>query len=118
MEKGILMTKPIITKEHFVACINVLREGDDMARRINQVVSEYKRGDFIDGYAFSNTDTETKLIETLEIALGDENHWISWWCFETDYGRDSEFTASVNWNGETYNLDSPEKLYDFLTSTK
>ena len=35
------MTKPIITKEHFVACINVLQEGDDMARRINRVVHEY-----------------------------------------------------------------------------
>lgn len=112
------MTKPIITKDHFVACINVLREGDDMACRINQVVNEYKRGDFIDGYAFSNTDTETKLMETLEIALGDKDHWISWWCIEADYGRDPEFAAEVSWNGESYNLDTPEKLYDFLVSNK
>ncbi len=108
------MSNPIITKEHFVACINVLQEADDMARRINRIVQEYNRGDFISGYAFSNTSTETKLIETLEIALKDKNHWISWWCFEADYGRDPDFIASVTWQGIEYNLDSPEKLYDFL----
>lgn len=105
------MTKPVITKEHFVACINVLREGNDMARRINQVVSEYKRGDFIDGYAFSDENTEIKLIETLEIALNDKNHWISWWCYECDFGR---CEASITWNGKTYNISSPGRLYDFL----
>ena len=85
-----------------------------MARRINQIVSEYKRGDFIDGYAFSNVDTETKLIETLEIALGDKDHWISWFCIEADYGRDPEFAANVTWKGQTYNFSSPAALYDFL----
>lgn len=108
------MTKPIISKEHFVACIEVMREADDMARRINSVVREYGRGDFIDGYAFSDSDTETKLLETLEIALGDKDHWISWFCIEADYGRDPEFAASVTWKGEEYNLSSPAALYDFL----
>jgi hypothetical protein len=112
------MKNPIITKEHFVACLNVLRDGDDMARRINKIVDEYRRGDFINGYAFSNDNAETKLIETLEIALGDVNHWISWWCIEADYGRDPEFAASVTWNGQSYNLDSPENLYDFLIAEK
>lgn len=109
------MTKPIISKEHFVACIEVLREADDMARRINAVVRDYDCGEFIDGYAFSNSNTEIKLLETLEIALGDKDHWISWFCFEADYGRDPEFAASVTWKGENYNLNSPEALYDFLT---
>lgn len=109
------MTKPIITKDHFVACIKVLRDADDMARRINSVVDEYKRGDFINGYAFSNDDAEMKLIETLEIALGDVEHWISWWCVEADYGREDGFAASVTCNGKNYILDTPEALYDFLT---
>lgn len=109
------MSKPIITKEHFVACIKVLRDSDDMARRINKIVDEFRRGDFINGYAFSNDDAAIKLIETLEIALGDVEHWISWWCFEADYGREEDFAASVTWNGENYNLDTPEALYDFLT---
>lgn len=112
------MTNPIITKEHFVACIETLREADDMARRINAVVRDYGRGDFIDGYAFSDTDTETRLLETLEIALGDKNHWISWFCIEADYGRDPEYIASVTWNGEDYILNSPETLYDYLTQQK
>lgn len=109
------MTRPIITKEHFTACINVLREADDMACRINRVADEYNRGDWINGYAFSDSPTEIKLVETLELALGDKDHWISWYCFEADYGRDPHFAASVTWNGTNYNLNSPEALYDFLT---
>jgi len=112
------MGKQIISKEHFVACIKVLQEADDMACRINSIVNEYGRGDFITGYAFSNADTETKLVETLEIALEDTEHWISWWCFEADYGRDTEFTASVSYNGEQFDIDTPEKLYDFLVEGK
>lgn len=109
------MIKPIITKDHFVACIKVLRDADDMACRINNIVNAYRCGAYIDGYAFSNEDAETKLIETLEIALGDIEHWISWWCFEADYGRDPGFTSNINRHGKTYNLDTPEALYDFLT---
>lgn len=112
------MTKPIITKEHFVACINVLRESDDMARRINSVVRDYNRGDFIDGYAFSDTNTEVKLLETLELALEDKDHWISWFCIDADYGRDPERVININWNGKNYNLNSPEMLYDYLAQQK
>ena len=106
------MTNPIITKEHFVACIETLREADDMACRINSIVEEYGRGDFIDGYAFSDSDTETRLMETLEIALGDTLHLVSWFCIETDYGRDPY--SSVHWDGVDYDIHSAADLYDFL----
>lgn len=106
------MTNPVITKEHFVACIETLRDADDMARRINNIVEEYGRGDFIDGYAFSDTDTETKLMETLEIALKDTLHLISWFCIETDYGR--EYNPTVHWDGKDYKIQSAAELYDFL----
>jgi len=111
------MTNPIITKEHFVACIETLREADDMARRINNIVEEYGRGDFIDGYAFSDTDTETKLMETLEIALGDNLHLISWFCIETDYGRGHSLPYDepiIRYDGEDYEFHTAAELYDFL----
>jgi hypothetical protein len=111
------MTNPIISKDHFIACIKVMQEADDMARRINVIVREYGRGDFIDGYAFSNFDTEVKLIQTLEMAFEDTYHWISWFCIEADYGRNSDLAANVNWNGKSYNLSSVEALYDFLTES-
>lgn len=110
------MTNPIITKEHFVACIETLREADDMACRINSIVEEYGRGDFIDGYAFSDSDTETRLMETLEIALGDTLHLVTWFCIETNYGR-GHFPYNepiVHWDGVDYKIQSAADLYDFL----
>ena len=106
------MTKQIISKEHFVACIETLRDADDMARRINKIVNDYGRGDFIDGYAFSDSDTETRLMETLEIALGDTLHLVSWFCIEADYGRDPY--SSICWDGIDYDIHSAADLYDFL----
>lgn len=106
------MEKPIISKEHFVACINVLRDSEDMARRINKIVYEYGRGDFIDGYGFSNDRAETKLIETLELALNDISHYTSWFCFNADFGRDENFA-----NIETgVKIHTPEELYDFIVN--
>lgn len=110
------MSNPIISKDHFVACMETLRAADDMACRINNIVREYNKGDFIDGYAFSNSDCETKLLETLEIALNDKEHWISWWCLEADYGRESEYVATVIAGDQEFVLDSAEALYDFLTT--
>ena len=116
------MSNPIISKDHFVACMETLREADDMACRINNImnskvgVREYDKGPFIEGYSFSNSDCEMKLLETLEIALEDKEHWISWWCLEANYGRESEYVATVVAGDKEFVLDSAEALYDFLTT--
>jgi len=107
------MTKPIISKDHFVACINTLKEADDMARKINKLAHEYNRSDFISGYGFNDSETELKLIETLEIALNDIEHWTSWYCFENDYG-----TGDGSWwdaDGNEGTISTPEELYDIIT---
>lgn len=110
------MSNQIISKDHFVACLKVLQDSDDMARRINRIVREYNRDDFISGYSFINTDTETKLIETLEMAMNDINNWISWWCFEADYGRNKSIVDHTVTNGDTkhFEITTAEQLYDFL----
>lgn len=109
------MSDSIISKDHFVACINVLKEGDEMARRINAIAREYGRDDFVDGYAFSNNETEIKLVETLELALNDIHHWISWFCFETSYGKDARWWDE---EGHQHYFQTPEELYDFLIENK
>lgn len=106
----------VITKEHFVSCIECMRELDDMASEINETAMKYGRNDFISGYAFDDADCQTKLMETLEMALGDKEHWVSWYCLEANYGRDDNFAAEVTIDGKTMELRTPEDLYDYLTS--
>lgn len=108
------MSNPIISRDHFVACLNVLQAADDMAVRINEVVEEYGRGEYISGYTFNDSECEIKLLETLELAMNDVQHWISWWCIDGDYGRNENFVAEVVCGNKTYNLNSAEALYDFL----
>ena len=106
------MFNPIISKDHFVACIKVMQDADEMAVQINKIVDEYKRGDWINGYAFSDDQCATKLVETLELAMGDTKHWISWWIYETYYGK--YIRAGIVVNEKNVKIASAEELYDFL----
>lgn len=112
------MNKPVISKEHFLACIKTLQEVDNMACDIDAIAKKYDRDDFIYGYAFSDSKTETRLLETLEIALNDTHHFISWFCLETDYGRNEGHyffpEPIIHWDGVKYRINSAEELYDFI----
>lgn len=110
------MSNPI-TKEHFVACIEVMKAADDMAAEINRIAEKYKRSDFIDGYVFNDDACQTKLIETLELIFNDKDHWISWWVYETNYGQSTFCRPTVyNDNGTIHRyIHDAETLYDFIT---
>ena len=109
------MSNPI-TKEHFIACMKVMQAADDMAADINRIVREYGRGDFIDGYAYSDSDCQIKLLETLGMVLDDKDHWISWWVYETDFGK----REPKVWleDGTEVLIWTAEDLYDFITNEK
>lgn len=108
--------EPLITKDHFVACINTLKEVEEMAGRIYGVVHEYHRDDWLPSYKFSDSDIETKLIETLELALGDTEHWIDWFCYENNFGEGNGYWWDEEGN-ERF-IKTPEELYDFITKDK
>ena len=51
-------------------------------------------------------------IKVVEIALGDEFNWFSWFVFENDMGK-KELSATNN--EKEYTIKSIEDLYNFLT---
>ena len=68
-----------------------------------------------------NCDTQIVMPDCTDITINllheifgekDNNEWISYFCFELDFGR--EHLEIKDMNGNDIDLSTPEKLYDFL----
>ena len=102
--------KEMFTKEEFVGAIKILQNVDEWDNKL------YDAGiQLHDGCPLYEMLSE--YVHMLEHMFEVEDEWISWWCWETDYGRDPQMTTVYEGEDEERNkviLDSAEKLYDFL----
>ena len=102
--------KAILSKEQFVNHIEGMKDQTDgellLYREFGIDTIELKRI----GYA-SNHFTEL-----LSQAMGDQEEWVGWWCWETDFGREHDMTKIYDAYGEEViaNLETAEDLYDYL----
>ena len=51
-------------------------------------------------------------VELLESAMNDTDGWISFWCFECDFGRDAADRVTVD--EQKIDIGTTEKLYAFI----
>lgn len=114
------MTKetPQITKESFVkiieAIISLSSEADAFTKALQP---------FMDGHGICTFGQAQALIIMREVErsvrgkilqLPDGREWldIGWWLYETNAGKRN---AVVGFSGKEITLDTPEKLYDYMT---
>ena len=108
--------KAILSKEQFVKHIEGIRDQNDgellLYSEFGIDTIELKKI----GYA-SNHFTEL-----LSQVMGDNEEWVGWWCYETDFGRNHDMTkvydATQSLEGKSEkviaDLRTAEDLYDFL----
>lgn len=100
----------MLSKEQFVNHIEGMKDQNDAELLLYSEFGidtiELKRI----GYA-SNHFTEL-----LSQAMGDNEEWIGWWCYETDFGRDKTMNKVYDGQSEEViaSLDTAEDLYDYL----
>lgn len=54
------------------------------------------------------------VVELLELAMNDEDHWIGYWLFERDCGEDWDDTMACDADGHPIVLKTQEQLYNYL----
>lgn len=102
--------KEMYSKEEFVEAIRILEEADKWDNKLYdagiqlhddaplyQMLSEY--------------------VHMLEHMFEVEDEWISWWAWETDFGKDEKMNTVYSHEDDVEIktvLDSAESLYDFL----
>lgn len=101
----------MISKETFVKSINAIKDSWDMADELNDIFRKHSRDDFSDGFSYVDPNLVDILITVLEEGMLDKARFVSWWCFDCNFGENSIVEDE---NGIQHTLDTPGELYNFL----
>lgn len=108
----------MISKEKFVGIMNKLQEAQQLVDDIDKVINSTKYHSFFVDFADANTLFilhDDIVIDLLVDMFNDKNEWISWWIYETNFGKDIEMATVTNEKeNKKWLLNTPEALYDFL----
>lgn len=100
-----------ISRQDFVGMMDEIRKQNDFVDSLNKLFDDY--GVDCHVYSFDSLDVA---ITALHLAVGDadKNEWISYYCWELDFGRAWEPGYIVDKDGNEFKLQTPEDLYDLL----
>ena len=105
--------KKLFSKERFVEIMNALQQENDI---ISELYEKYN----IDIIDCNWRQSDYYVVKLLKYIFDDEEtDWIDWWCWETDFGRDTTLNhcyKTIDDKEIEEELDTSEKLYDFLIS--
>lgn len=103
----------VISKDQFVTILNDLVKTEEMCQEIEEVFQKYDCRDFRSGYAYSDDKIASHLISVLDLYTNDDN-WVRYWVCDLDYGKSWNPDMVVDPQGNSIDISTPEKLYDFL----
>lgn len=105
-----------ISKQQFIECIKSLQTVLDFQREILKTVRKYdSEADF---GIFNYPSCDYELLKLLETLMNDDNGWISYFCYETDFGREWEVGDVTDEDGADIPLATAEDLWNLLTKKK
>lgn len=98
-----LFKKCIDECKHYAKVNEAVYEASNMSIQLNSIY--YRPSNF--------TSPEDFIVSLLEALCLDKSEWISYWCFEQDFGTKLKID-DVQVNGKPYDLRSIEHLYDLV----
>lgn len=100
----------------FVKYIRALEAGDKLQKDVNDLMRKAKdniENDFMNGASLM-INHEGIVIDLLQEVMEDRYDTISWWIYETKYGKDKPNIYDSKTKELLHVLDTPEKLYIYL----
>jgi hypothetical protein len=106
----------MLTKEQFLKDMNILLTATVFEEALDNVFRNFseERHDFICGAGFNDPQMVQAFVDTIEQAMNDQEHWVSWWIFDTNFGRERNMTQITADNGAIWNISTAAALWDFL----
>lgn len=106
--------EPLISKKDFVKQLNYIKETRDKFDKLTEVMEDLAPGfrcDFL-----PNLDFETHIVEALNLLMHENNDdsLIDYFLYELNFGTENHSKNAIKYKDKTYDLSSPEKLYDVL----
>lgn len=102
----------IITKENFKKIMEDVKLAHNYQEKLNNFFSKNN----VDGYIFQ-PDCTCAVLQLLHLIFKekDANEWISYFCFELDFGKKYKEGKVLDKNGKKIPLATIDDLYDLLT---
>ena len=100
----------MIRKDDFVNSINALLKQAERDEDVNEALDVICNNKYSFCVAETSTIVTTALLDLLRNLINDEDDYIGWWLYE-DVEKEVKDAF-----GNIIELDTPEKLYDFLIS--
>lgn len=114
----------MISKEKFVKYINFIKELDDRESKLQDGLQACFGKENV-GYVSVFNEVVPKMIEMLcdlvEIEYNKDRHIgdeIQYFIYELDYGKNKGSDKAVEFDNKTFDLSTPEKLYDYILDSK
>ena len=110
-------------KETFVNAINAIQHQMDrnweIAVKLSAAFPDCEPDKFM-FYDYSGDALTSVLQEAMNDTELDEmgNTWISWFCFETEFGKNDNHLEATDKHGKAIELKDAGELYDFLVSDR
>lgn len=110
----------MISKEKFCYIIKRLENYEKLQDKINDLFKELvdnTEQDFCNAGGICvghETVVVDLLCEILEPGVSERDSFISWWIYETEFGKRPDFAYVILKDGTRVDLSSADKLYDFL----
>lgn len=107
------MGEEIVTREIFKEIMEEVQKSYDYQEGLNKYFEKHD----VDGYLFQ-PDCMCATIKLLHMIFGEKdiNGWISYFCFELNFGRKYKEGAVLNEYGTPIPLATIDDLYDLLTT--
>jgi hypothetical protein len=104
----------MISKDEFLNAIDAIRTHEMFAYDVYNVCSKHNVN--MDYCVFEpSNNLVSVVVDLLTNGMNDTDEYISWWLFDCDFGKYNNTVVVKGDNvDESYDLDSAEKLYDFL----
>lgn len=99
-----------ISKEKFIEIINAAKNQFCFQDELNDLLGKYN----CDGCIYMPTLLE-ETVFLLEHIFKDKYHWIDYYCYELDFGKEWEEGMITGSDGKDIKLETAEDLYDFIT---
>lgn len=103
------MIKILISKEDFVSYMNDIKAVNDYQKDLNDLFNKHN----IEGYLFQPDCIDTA-VKLLELVMEDSDGWISYYCWDLDFGRCYEDGMILDESGCNIKLKTIDDLYRIL----
>ncbi len=104
-----------MTKELFIKSICSLQAVEDFQRGVLNLLRT--TAPYADMGIMQYPDCSDTLISVLEDAMGDDEGWITYFCYERDFGRDHTL-GDVTIDGNPIPFSTAEDLYNLLNKQR